>query len=88
MNENATNRLQSRSGGAKMKKNEEDGDEPSVWVTVVKLLAIAVALIGGTGFALWYVDQMQVRDQPPGLSTGNNASDWGIVGDSPLRNRR
>jgi nitrate reductase NapE component len=87
MDENAANRLQSRSGGAHMKKNEDD-EEPSIWVTVAKLLVIAVVLIGGTGFALWYVDQMQVRDQPPGLSTGNNASDWGIVGDSPLRSRR
>jgi hypothetical protein len=68
-----------------MKKQD---DEPKLWVTVLKLLAIAVALIGGTGLALWYVDKMQVHDQPPGLSTGNTGPDWGIAGDSPLRNRR
>ncbi|NVO07380.1 MAG: hypothetical protein HXX19_16325 [Rhodoferax sp.] len=65
----------------------EDNDEPKLWVTVLKLLAIAVALIGGTGLALWYVDKMQVHDQPPGLSTGPVKPDWGIAGDSPLRKR-
>jgi hypothetical protein len=67
-----------------MKNNDE---EPPIWVTVVKLVVIAVVLIGGTGLALWYVDQMQTRDQPPGLSSGSNKPDWGIVGDSPLRKR-
>jgi hypothetical protein len=67
---------------------KNDDDEPPVWVTVLKLVAIAVVLIGGTGLALWYVDQAQSRDQPPGLSDGTNRSDWGIVGDSPLRPHR
>jgi len=68
-------------------KNDDD-KEPKVWVTLVKLIAIAVVLIGGTGYALYYVDQMQERAQPPGLSSGFNKPDWGIVGDSPLKGKR
>lgn len=67
-------------------KNDED--EPPMWLTVLKLVAIAVVLIGGTGLALWYVDQHQTRAQPPGLGTGNGPSDWGIKGDNPLRPNR
>jgi hypothetical protein len=70
-------------------KDEEK--EPSLWLTVVKLLLIAVFLIGGTGLALWYVDQVQVREQPPlgsNAGTGEGSSGWGIVGDSPLRKNR
>jgi hypothetical protein len=70
---------------------KKDDEEPKLWVTVVKLLAIAVALIGGTGLALWYVDQMQVQQQPglgSGAGSGLGSSGWGIVGDSPLKNRR
>jgi len=66
-------------------------DEPPLWVTVLKLLAIAVVLIGGTGLALWYVDQMQARDLPAlgsSAGTGNGSTGWGIVGDSPLRSKR
>jgi hypothetical protein len=66
----------------------KNDDEPPIWVTVLKLVAIAVVLIGGTGLALWYVDQQQSRDQTPGLSTGSQRPDWGIVGDSPLKARR
>ncbi len=68
-----------------MKKND---DEPPLWVTVLKLVLIAVVVIGGTGLALWYVDQVQTRNQPPGLSKGDNKFDWGIVTDSPLRPSR
>ena len=66
---------------------KKDDEEPPIWVTVLKLVVIAVVLIGGTGLALWYVDQVQSRDQP-GLGTGNNSSDWGIKGDNPLRPNR
>lgn len=66
---------------------KKDDDEPPIWVTVLKLVVIAVVLIGGTGLALWYVEQVQSRDQP-GLGTGNKSSDWGIVGDNPLRPHR
>ncbi len=74
-----------------MKDEDKDDDEASLWLTVAKLLLIAVVLIGGTGLALWYVDQEQERDQPPlGPSGGPGAGStgWGIVGDSPLRKNR
>ncbi len=74
-----------------MKDEDKDDDEASLWLTVAKLLLIAVVLIGGTGLALWYVDQEQERDQPPlGTSggTGAGSTGWGIVGDSPLRKNR
>ncbi len=66
-------------------------EEPKLWVTVLKLLAIAVVFIGGTGLALWYADQLQAQQQPAlgsGAGSGNGSSGWGIVGDSPLRNKR
>ena len=66
---------------------KKDDDEPPVWLTVLKLVAIAVVLIGGTGLALWYVDQMQAREQPS-LGSGSSTSGWGIVGDNPLRFKR
>ncbi|WP_342617014.1 hypothetical protein [Rhodoferax sp. GW822-FHT02A01] len=69
----------------RMKK--DDDDEPSVWVTVLKLVVGAIILIGGTGLALWYVDQVQ-ENAKPGLGSGVGPPDWGIVGDNPLKNRR
>jgi hypothetical protein len=66
---------------------KNDDDEPPVWVTALKLVVIAVVLIGGTGLALWYVDQMQARDQPS-LGSGNSSTGWGIAGDNPLRFKR
>jgi hypothetical protein len=66
-------------------------EEPKLWVTVLKLVVIAVVLIGGTGFALWYVDQVQVSQQPglgSGAGSGSGSKGWGIVGDSPLRPNR
>ena len=67
---------------------KNDDEDPPLWMTVIKLVLIAVVLIGGTGLALWYVDQQQTRDQPPGLSTDGNKVEWGIVGDSPVRPNR
>jgi hypothetical protein len=66
---------------------KNDDDEPTVWVTVLKLVVIAVVLIGGTGLALWYVDQWQSRSQPPPGSS-SDVSGWGIVHDDPLRPHR
>ena len=65
--------------------------EPKLWVTLLKLLTIAVVLIGGTGLALWYVDKLQVQAQPGlGSSNGSGAGStgWGIASDSPLNGRR
>ena len=71
-----------------MKRNDE---EPKLWVTVLKLFIGFVIFVGGTGFALWYVDQRQVLDLPAlgtGNGTGAGSTGWGIVGDSPLRPNR
>jgi hypothetical protein len=68
-----------------MKKN--DDEEPNIWVTVLKLLIGAIILIGGTGLALWYVDQVQ-ENAKPALGSGAGQSGWGIVGDNPLKSRR
>ena len=74
-----------------MEKKAQHDDEPKLWVTVLKLAVGFVILVGGTGLALWYVDQHQINEQPPlGSSggTGMGSSGWGIVGDSPLRPKR
>ena len=66
-------------------------EESKLWVTVLKLVIGLVILVGGTGFALWYVDKMQVQEQPglgSGAGTGLGSTGWGIVGDSPLRPKR
>jgi hypothetical protein len=65
---------------------KNDDEDPPVWITVIKLVVIAV-VIGGTGLALWYVDQAQSRDQP-GLGTGSKDQGWGIVNDNPLQRNR
>ena len=59
-----------------MKRNEE----PKLWVTILKLVVGAIVIIGGLGFALWYVDQVQ---GPPEIA--KPISNWGIAGDSPIR---
>jgi hypothetical protein len=71
-----------------MKKKQ---DTPNIWVTAIKLALGLVILVGGTGLALWYVDQVQVSEMPAlgsGAGTGNGSSGWGIAGDSPLRPKR
>jgi hypothetical protein len=70
-------------------KNEDE--EPKLWVTVIKLLVGFVILVGGTGLALWYVDKAQVLELPPlGTSAGEGlgSTGWGIVGDSPVKQKR
>jgi hypothetical protein len=74
--------------GADMADKDE---EPGLWVTVLKLVLIATAFIGGTGLVLWYLDKGQVAAQPgpgSGAGTGVGSTGWGIVGDSPLRPKR
>lgn len=58
-------------------------EEPKLWVTILKLVVGAVVLIGGVGFALWYVGQVQGPPEIP-----KPVSNWGIVGDSPVRSKR
>ncbi len=76
-------------------KQQDDGDEPKVWVTVVKLLVGATLLIGGVGLALWLAAQgpvhspaleqaqQEVRAKSP--KSESSDSSWGIAKDSPLR---
>ncbi len=74
-----------------MEKKAQHDDEPKLWVTVLKLAVGFVILVGGTGLALWYADQVQVSELPAlgsGAGSGNGALGWGIVGDSPLRPNR
>ena len=74
-----------------MEKKVYQEEEPRLWVTVLKLAIGFVILVGGTGLALWYVDQKQVNEQPPvgsSAGTGLGSTGWGIVGDSPLRPKR
>jgi hypothetical protein len=61
--------------------------EPNVWITALKLVLLAAAIIGVVGLALWYAAQTQRFDDPtkPAVTP---ASSWGIVNDSPLSPRR
>jgi hypothetical protein len=70
---------------------EKKDEEPRLWVTVLKLAVGFVILVGGTGLALWYVDQEQTNELPAlgtGAGSGLGSTGWGIVGDSPLRPKR
>lgn len=75
----------------------KDDQEPKVWVTFIKLVAGAAALIGGVGLALWWASKQPVYSpaleqakseakatSPKSVSTNS----WGIVNDSPVRNKR
>jgi hypothetical protein len=64
-----------------MKRKKDEG-EPKVWVTALKLILIAVALIGGVGLALWYAKDMETGMPEPAKDQ------WGISHDSPLRMKR
>jgi hypothetical protein len=62
---------------------KKDDDEPNVWVTVIKLVVGAAILIGGVGFALWYVAKEQDGDFGPPADKS-----WGIATDNPLKGKR
>lgn len=69
--------------------------EPKLWVTVVKLLLGAVALIGGVGFALWFAAQgpvhspaLEAAQKQTGNTSKSSGASWGIAGDSPIRPKR
>lgn len=63
-----------------MKKKGKD--EPKLWVTVLKLVLIAVALIGGVGLALYFAQSLATSDP-----TGKQ-DPWGVIKDSPTRMKR
>lgn len=77
----------------------KDDEEPKVWITFIKLVAGAAALIGGVGLALWWASERpvyspaleQAKEEAKATSpksVSNPSDSWGIVNDSPVRNRR
>lgn len=74
----------------------KQAEEPKVWITVVKLLLGAAALIGGVGLALWFAAQGPVHSpaleaaqkQTGYTSQPSSGASWGIAGDSPIRPKR
>lgn len=74
----------------------DEDDEPSAWVSTLKVVLAAAVLIGTIGLALWYASQLP--ESSPALeqaieaagqkssSTGSSPDrSWGIAKDSPLR---
>lgn len=62
----------------------KNDDEPKWWVTMLKLVAGAMLLIGGVGGALWWASKAEKTEtRVPQSNTG-----WGISNDSPIRNNR
>lgn len=62
---------------------KQPDEEPKIWVTIVKLIVVALIFIGGTGLALWYVDKEQESAGRDPATSGK--IDWGISTDSPIR---
>lgn len=74
----------------------QNGKEPNVWVTALKLLIGAAVIIGGVGFALWMAAQgsgyspaleqakEEVRAKSSNSAAGDSSS-WGISKDAPVR---
>lgn len=63
---------------------KKKNDDPPLWLTVLKLLVGLIVIIAGVGGALYLASKAEQRNVP---ATGG-VKDWGIVNDSPLRNRR
>ena len=61
--------------------------EPPLWLTVLKLVVLATVLIGGTGFALWYVAKHQ-KLPDPAVAPVTPSNSWGIANDSPIKPKR
>lgn len=74
----------------------DEDDEPSTWVSALKVVIAAAVLIGTIGFALWYANQLpgsspaleqaieEVRKKSPSSGSSLDRS-WGIAKDSPIR---
>jgi hypothetical protein len=65
--------------------SQKDDDETPLWFTVLKLVVVAIVLIGGVGFALVWVDEEQSKQTSPSVKP---TDPWGIVKDSPIHPRR
>ena len=68
-------------------EDEKEPKEPKLWITALKLAALALVIIGGVGFALWYLAQAQ-RFDDPNKPPNTPANSWGIAHDSPIRSKR
>ena len=75
----------------------KDDEEPKVWITFIKLVVGAAVLIGGVGLALWWASQRpvyspaleQAKEEARVSAPKSTPTDsWGIVNDSPVRNKR
>ena len=64
-------------------KRQNKNDEPKTWVTALKLVVGAIAIIGGVGLVLWYA-----KDWDNGAAKLPPQDQWGISHDSPLRMKR
>ena len=67
-------------------KTMKQEKETPVWLTALKLILIAVVLIGGVGLALRWAGTRQDTNTPPAVSAPSQS--WGIAGDSPVRSKR
>ena len=61
--------------------------ETPLWLTLLKLVVLAAVLLGGTGYALWYVAQHQ-KLADPAVAPVTPSNSWGIVIDSPIKPKR
>ena len=68
--------------------NRAPNEEPPLWLTVTKLVVLAVVLIGGVGLALWYAGEYQETRVAPVAAPSDGTASWGIAGDSPIRSNR
>jgi hypothetical protein len=68
--------------------NREPNEEPPIWRTVTKLVALAAVLIGGVGLALWYAGEAQNNTVLPAATPSDGTASWGIAGDTPIRKNR
>lgn len=65
---------------------KDKDEEPSVWVTALKLVLGGAVFIGVVGFALWYaVEMVGAEDLSKPPETVERS--WGIVNDNPARPR-
>lgn len=62
----------------------EDDKDPKFWITVLKLVIGAIALIAFFGLGLYFTAKYNTYapEGPPPDSS------WGISNDSPIRNKR